>query len=99
MTDAPSGSPSPPIDVAIVGAGISGLSAAYELHRRGLSTCVVESRDRAGGVILTEHIDGFVVDAGPDSLLVQKPAALELCRELGLADRLFPTKRPRTAYI
>lgn len=99
MTHALFGSNPRPIDVAIVGAGISGLSAAYELHRRGLSTCVLESRDRTGGVILTEHIDGFVVDAGPDSLLVQKPPAVELCRELGLADRLFPTKRPRTAYI
>ena len=87
------------VDVAIVGAGISGLSAAYELHKRGLTTCVLESRDRPGGVILTEQIEGFVVDAGPDSLLVQKPAALELCRELGLAERLFPTKLPRTAYI
>ena len=87
------------LDVIIVGAGISGLSAAYELQKRGLTTCVLESRDRPGGVILTERIDGFVVDAGPDSLLVQKPAALELCRELGLSDRLFPTKRPRTAYV
>ena len=87
------------LDVAIVGAGISGLSAAYELQKRGLTTCVLESRDRPGGVVLTERIGGFVVDAGPDSLLVQKPAALELCRELGLADRLFPTKRPRTAYV
>ena len=87
------------VDVAIVGAGISGLSAAYELQSRGLTTCVLASRDRPGGVILTEEIDGFVVDAGPDSLLVQKPAALELCRELGLAERLFPTKRPRTAYV
>lgn len=87
------------LDVAIVGAGISGLSAAYELQKRGLTACVLESRDRPGGVILTEQIDGFVVDAGPDSLLVQKPAALDLCRELGLAERLFSTKQPRTAYI
>jgi oxygen-dependent protoporphyrinogen oxidase len=87
------------LDVAIVGAGISGLSAAYELQQRGLITCVLESRDRPGGVVLTERIDGFLVDAGPDSLLVQKPAAIELCRELGLADRLFPTKQPRTAYV
>lgn len=87
------------IDVAVVGAGISGLSVAYELHQRGLTACVLESRHRPGGVILTEQIDGFVVDAGPDSLLVEKPAALELCRELGLSERLFPTKQPRTAYI
>lgn len=87
------------VDVAIVGAGISGLTAAYELHRRGLRVRLVEQRERPGGVILTEHVDGFVVDAGPDSLLVQKPAALDLCRELGLSDRLLPTQPPRTAFV
>jgi oxygen-dependent protoporphyrinogen oxidase len=87
------------VDVAIVGAGISGLSAAYELHRRGLSVRVLESRPRPGGVILTERLEGFLVDAGPDSLLVQKPAAAELCRELGLSNRLRPTRLPRTAFV
>ena len=87
------------LDVAIVGAGVSGLAAAYELHRRGLSVRLVERRERPGGVILTEHAHHFVVDAGPDSLLVQKPAAVDLCRELGLAERLLPTSQPRTAFI
>jgi oxygen-dependent protoporphyrinogen oxidase len=60
---------------------------------------VLERAPRTGGVIRTEHVDGFVIDAGPDSLLVQKPAALDLCRELGLGDRLFPTLPPRTAFV
>lgn len=89
----------PDADVVIVGAGITGLAAAYELGQRGLSVRVLDGRTRAGGVILTERVGEFLVDAGPDSLLVQKPAAVELCRELGLGDRLFPTKLPRTAYI
>lgn len=87
------------VDVAIVGAGVSGLSAAYELRKRKRSVVVLERESRAGGVILTEHLGEFIVDAGPDSLLVQKPAAVTLCNELGLGDRLFPTKLPRTAYI
>jgi oxygen-dependent protoporphyrinogen oxidase len=87
------------VDVAVVGAGISGLSAAYELQRRGLSVRVLEASPRPGGVIVTERFDGWIVDGGPDSLLVQKPAAVSLCRELGIADRLVSTLTPRTAYI
>ncbi len=87
------------LDVLIVGAGISGLSAAYELQRRGLQVRVLEASDRPGGVIFTERFDGWVVDGGPDSILVQKPAGVSLCRELGLGDRLVSTQKPRTAYV
>ena len=85
--------------VAIIGGGISGLSAAYELHKRRVPFLLFERADRVGGVILTESVDGFTIDAGPDSLLIQKPAALELCAELGLGDRLVSTLPPRTAYV
>lgn len=87
------------VDVAVIGGGVSGLSAAYELKKRKRSVVVLERTARPGGVIQTEHVDGFVIDAGPDALLVQKPAAVALCNELGLGDRLFPTKLPRTAFI
>jgi oxygen-dependent protoporphyrinogen oxidase len=86
-------------DVVIVGGGIAGLSAAWELVQRGHRPVVLEARSRPGGVIRTEVVDGFVIDAGPDALLVQKPAALNLCREIGLGDRLFPTLTPRTAFV
>jgi oxygen-dependent protoporphyrinogen oxidase len=86
-------------DVAIAGGGIAGLAAAYELARRGLTVRVLDAAPRPGGVIVTERFDGWVVDAGPDSLLVQKPAAVALCRELGIADRLVSTLQPRTAYV
>ena len=89
----------PPLDVAIVGAGISGLSAAYDLQRRGLTVRVLDASDRAGGVIGTTRRDGWVVDTGPDSFLVQKPGAMALCRELGLANRLVSTLTPRTAFV
>ena len=87
------------IDVAIVGGGIAGLSAAYDLQARGLSVRVLEATSRPGGVITTERTDGWVIDGGPDSLLVQKPAAVALCRDLGIADRLISTLVPRTAYV
>jgi oxygen-dependent protoporphyrinogen oxidase len=83
----------------IIGGGIAGLSAAWELVQRGRRPLVLEAHERPGGVIRTEAIDGFVIDAGPDALLIQKPAALDLCRELGLGGRLFPTLTPRTAFI
>jgi len=87
------------LDVAIVGGGISGLAAAYELQRQGLNVRVLEAIPRAGGVITTERFDDWIIDGGPDSILVQKPAAVALCRELGIADRLISTLTPRTAYI
>jgi protoporphyrinogen/coproporphyrinogen III oxidase len=87
------------IDVAIVGGGIAGLSAAYDLQARGASVRVLEASARVGGVIATERFDDWVIDGGPDSLLVQKPAAVTLCRELGIADRLISTLTPRTAFV
>jgi oxygen-dependent protoporphyrinogen oxidase len=72
--------------VVIVGGGISGLSAAYYLSKAGISSTIVESRPRLGGVIQTEHVDGCTLEAGPDSFLSAKPAALELIRDLGLSN-------------
>src|SRR4029077_12333332 len=89
----------PPVDVVVVGAGIAGLATAYELSQRGASFVVLERAARAGGVIFSEEIDGYTVDGGPDALLIQKPDGIALCREIGLGDRLVPTKPPRLAYI
>lgn len=89
----------PDFTVAVIGGGISGLATAYEFAQRGIDYVLLEAGERLGGVIRTERVDGFTIDAGPDSLLVQKPAAIDLCQELGLGDRLFPTCPPRTAYI
>ena len=87
------------VDVAIVGGGIAGLAAAFELQRRGVTPAVFEATDRPGGVITTDRVDGWVIDGGPDAMLVQKPGALALCRELGLEPRLVSTLTPRTAYV
>jgi len=87
------------VDVVVIGGGIAGLSAAFELQKRGLSFVVLERAPRTGGVILSEQVGGFVVDGGPDSLLTQKPEGIALCEELGIAGRLVPTRPPRLAYI
>ena len=89
----------PMIDVVIVGAGIAGLSAAFELHKQHRSFVILDRAQRTGGVILSEQVGDFVVDGGPDSILTQKPEGIALCKELGIADRLVPTTPPRLAYI
>jgi oxygen-dependent protoporphyrinogen oxidase len=86
-----------PTKLVIVGGGIAGLSAAHratELAReRGvaLDLTLLEARERLGGTIASERVDGFLVEAGPDSFLSEKPWALALCRRLGVEDRLVRT--------
>jgi oxygen-dependent protoporphyrinogen oxidase len=85
--------------IVVVGGGITGLAAAFEAARRGVAALVLESSPKPGGLIRTERTGGFTIDAGPDSLLVQKPAAIQLCEELGLSGQLMTTRKPRTAYV
>src|SRR5919198_3007359 len=99
-------SPHPPPHVVIIGGGIAGLATAYVLQERARATGIplactlIEARERLGGVILTERIDGFVIEAGPDSLLTQKPWGVGLCRTLGIGDHLIGTNdRQRKIYI
>ncbi len=86
--------------VAIIGGGISGLSAAHALHKRQVPYLLLEAGRSLGGVIRTETRDGFLLEGGPDSMLAQKPEGLALCRELGLGDRLVPTNPDlRSVYV
>ncbi|MEO8257009.1 MAG: protoporphyrinogen oxidase [Acidobacteriota bacterium] len=87
------------VDAIVIGGGIAGLSVAYELQRQHVPFVVLERSGRAGGVILSEDVDGYTIDAGPDALLVQKPDGIKLCEELGLGPELVPTRLPRLAYV
>ncbi|MEO8595972.1 MAG: protoporphyrinogen oxidase [Candidatus Solibacter sp.] len=73
----------------IIGGGISGLSTAYYLAKGGASPTLIESRNRLGGVIQTEQLEGCTIEAGPDSFLSVKPAAMDLIGELGLRDQVI----------
>lgn len=73
----------------IIGGGISGLSTAYYLTKAGVPSVLIEDRPRLGGVIRTDHVEGCVVEAGPDSFISIKPAAMELIRDLGMADQVI----------
>lgn len=86
--------------IAVVGGGITGLSAAYELVKSGRSPVLVDSSARLGGVIETSTIEGCVLEGGPDSFLSAKPAAAELIRELGLGDELIGSNdSSRVTYV
>lgn len=85
--------------IVIVGAGMAGLAAAWECHRRGLRPLVLESAPRVGGVVTTRHEEGLVLDGGPDAFLYTKPGARVLCDELSLGSELVETLPPRGAFI
>jgi oxygen-dependent protoporphyrinogen oxidase len=90
--------------IAIIGGGISGLAAAFTLeeHRRAgaLEYTLYESSPNLGGVLRTEHIQGCIVEAGPDSFITEKPWASDLCRTLGLGDQLIGSNDAhRKTYI
>ena len=90
---------------AIIGGGIAGLAAAYELEKARaagvrIEYTLFEAGPRLGGVISSEIVNGAVLERGPDSFLSEKPAAAELCRELGLGDELLGSNdADRKTYI
>ncbi len=88
--------------VIIVGGGIAGLAAAYRLMKAAPEAHItlIESADRLGGKIITDRVDGFVIEGGPDTFLSYKPRGIGLCRELGLEDRLHGTnEKIRRTYV
>ncbi|HXG50312.1 MAG TPA: protoporphyrinogen oxidase [candidate division Zixibacteria bacterium] len=92
--------------IAVVGGGIAGLAAAHRLielkQERSLPLEVVllEASRRLGGSIATERVGGFLVEAGPDSFITEKPWAFDLCRRLGLESHLVPARAEhRKIYV
>ncbi len=86
--------------MVVVGGGIAGLSAAYDLKRAGIECTVFEKNPRLGGVIETCKWDGCTIDAGPDSFISAKPEAMALCKELGLESEVIGSNdHQRTTYI
>lgn len=76
-------------DVAIIGAGVGGLSLAYFLQQAGYSTIILEQSSSAGGWIKTKIQDGYLLELGPNSTL-GKPALLDLIARLDLNSRVSP---------
>lgn len=86
--------------VAIIGAGITGLTAAFALKRRGIPVTVYEAGPRAGGVIRSERRDGFLAEAGPNTILETAPEISQLIRDLNLETRrLYSSPAARARFI
>jgi len=87
--------------IAIIGGGLSGLSAAYQLTRDAQTEFTLfEATPRLGGIIETIHQDGFTIECGPDSWVTEKPWARELAIELGLESEIIPSNdHQRRTYI
>ena len=84
--------------VVVVGAGITGLAAAYELRSRGCDPVVLEAAERLGGKIDASRVGPLIVDSGPDGFVARDQAAAELCQRLGLGSDLVEP-RARHAYV
>jgi oxygen-dependent protoporphyrinogen oxidase len=77
--------------VAVIGAGITGLTAAFYLKRSGYAVTVYEAGDRAGGVVQSLRRDGFLAEFGPNTILETSPKIAQLVRDAGLESRKLPT--------
>jgi oxygen-dependent protoporphyrinogen oxidase len=86
--------------VAIIGAGITGLTAAFYLKRKGLAVTVYEASARVGGVIQSMQNDGFLAEFGPNTLLETSPKISQLVRDAGLQSRrLDPAPEAEARYV
>ena len=89
------------LHVTIVGGGIAGLATAFYLQEESrkrdkkIQYTLVESAPHLGGKIATERVGDFVIEGGPDLMLTQKPWGVQLCRDLGLGDKLISTNDDR----
>lgn len=86
--------------VAVVGAGIAGLAAAWELEQHDVEVTVFESTDRVGGKLRRSPVPGleFALDEGADAFLARVPEALELCAEVGIDDLQHPATGRASVY-
>jgi protoporphyrinogen/coproporphyrinogen III oxidase len=86
--------------VAVIGGGLTGLSAAYSLKQRGVRVAVYEALDRIGGVVRTECRGGYLAELGPNSMSAPTPEVAELLRDLGLeASLVSSTPAARERYV
>jgi protoporphyrinogen/coproporphyrinogen III oxidase len=86
--------------IAIIGGGITGLTAAFYLRRAGVPVALYESGSRVGGVIQTTRRDGFLAEHGPNTILETSPKIATLVEDLNLRSRrLYPDPKAEARYV
>jgi protoporphyrinogen/coproporphyrinogen III oxidase len=86
--------------VAIIGAGITGLTAAFYLKRKGVPVTVYEAGGRTGGAIQSSRQNGFLAESGPNTILETSPKISELIRDLNLESRrIYPNPDAKNRYV
>lgn len=95
-----------PRKIAVIGGGISGLAAVYTIQEASRASnlnatvFLIEAENRLGGKILTEQVDGYTIEGGPDCFLRQKPWAAQLAGKIGLQSDLIGTNdEQRKVYV
>ncbi len=101
MTHATAPLPLPPrLPVAVLGAGLTGLTAAWHLQRAGVPVIVFEASNHVGGVIGAVRADGWLHETGPNSLLEGSAAAADLIAAVGLGPhRVYAAPAAKNRYI
>lgn len=86
--------------VAVVGAGISGLAAAYRLKKEGISVTIFDSQNAPGGVIKSYTQNGFIWDGGANTMAENTPVVGQLIKELQLEDKqIFPRQQNKRFIV
>jgi oxygen-dependent protoporphyrinogen oxidase len=82
--------------VVVIGAGLSGLSTAWLLDRAGARVTVLEKTPRTGGAVVTDRVDGFLVEGGPNSMMLKTATAEGFVERIGLRDAIVPANPDAT---
>lgn len=87
-------------NIAIIGAGISGLTTAFLLKKKGYNVTIFDKSHRTGGYIGTQHKDNYVVEIGANGFLNNEPKTLDLINQLDLHSELITAKEEsRVRYL